>query len=127
MNVWSFIGRVGKDAELSYVGQGNALLSFSVAVDSGYGDKKATTWTRVQVWGKRGEGLNGKILKGDRIGIVGEVTLREYEGKNGKAFSLDVRASDVTLMGGAKDQAAAEKPSAKPAAHDDYNDSEIPF
>lgn len=122
MNVWSFIGRVGKDAELSYVGQGNALLSFSVAVDSGYGDKKATTWTRVQVWGKRGEGLNGKILKGDRIGIVGEVTLREYEGKNGKGVSLEVRASEVTLLGGKRDAAQPTVTEVDP-----FIDSDVPF
>lgn len=124
MNIWAFIGRVGRDAELKYTPNGKAVLSFPVAVDSGYGDRKVTTWPRVQVWDKRAEALANHIAKGDKIGVVGELSLREYQGKEGKAFSLEVRATDITLIGGAK-----EKP-AKQAAGievDPFIDSDCPF
>lgn len=120
MNVWNFIGRIGRDGELRATPKGDMVLSFPVAVDSGYGERKQTTWPRVMVWGKRAEALAPYVKKGAQIGVSGEVTLREYTNNEGqKAFSLDVRASDVTLIKGPQE--------AKPAQADSFDSAECPF
>ena len=42
MNVWTFSGRVGADAELRTTQSGEKVLSFRVANDIGFGDRKTT-------------------------------------------------------------------------------------
>lgn len=99
MNVWSFTGNLGADSESRFTPGGDAVVSFSVGVKSGYGDKATTTWARCQMWGKRGESVAPYLTKGQLVGVSGEVSLREYESQGSKRFSLDVRVNDLTLLG----------------------------
>lgn len=101
MNVWSVIGRVGKDAVLRNAGE-TPVLGFSLATDAGFGDRKVTTWVDCSLWGKRAESLADKILKGDRIAVTGEHSTREHDGKT----YTTLKVVEVTLLGG-KPQADA--------------------
>lgn len=99
MNSWSFTGNIGKDAETRFTPGGDAVVNFSVAVKSGYGDKEKTTWARCAAFGKRYESVSQYLTKGQIVGIVGEVTLREWEKDGAKHQSLEVRVNDLTLLG----------------------------
>lgn len=113
MNNWNFTGHLGGDAEQRYTPSGDAVVQFSVGVKSGYGDKATTTWARCAMWGKRGEAVAQYLTKGQPVGVVGEVTLREYTDKNGqKRGSLEVRVNDLTLLGGKSEQTAPRSESA---------------
>lgn len=100
MNNWSFTGNLGKECEQRVTPNGDAIVSFSVAVKSGFGDKETTTWARCAMFGKRGEAVAPYLNKGQQVAIVGEVTLREYEKDGQKRHSLEVRVNDLTLIGG---------------------------
>ena len=115
-------GNIGNDAETRHIPSGEAVVGFNVAVKSGYGDKAVTTWVRCAIWGKRGEAVAPYLLKGQLVGIVGEVTNRKYEKDGQEKFSLDVRVSDLTLLG-KKDE--AREPATR-SAQVDFNDP-IPF
>lgn len=95
MNNCTFIGRVGKDAVTRFTQAGKAVTGWSLAVDKGWGEQKQTIWLDCTLWGERGEKLADKILKGDRLGVSGELGTREHDGKT--YVTLDVR--DVTLLG----------------------------
>lgn len=96
MNVFIFTGNLGKDAELRHTGDGTAVLGFSVAVKSGYGDKEKTVWVGCTIWGKRAEGrLSEYLTKGQKVAVTGELSEREYEGKK----YLQVRVSEIELIG----------------------------
>lgn len=115
MNVWNFTGNLGNPAEQRFTPSGESVVSFSVGVKSGYGDKATTTWARCQMWGKRGESVMAYLTKGQLVGISGEVTMREYDDKQGnKRSSLDVRVNDLTLLG-KKDGASEPRQPARPA------------
>ena len=104
MNNLSATGGIGKDAELRYTPGGDPICSFGFALSSGFGDKQITTWLNANIWGKRAETLAPMLLKGTKVGIVGELTNRPYKDKNGnEKFSLEVRVSDLTLLGGKGD------------------------
>ena len=135
MNNWNFTGNLGKDAETRHTAQGKAVVQFSVAVKSGYGDKAATTWARCSMWGDRGEAVAQYLTKGQLVGITGEVELKEFTNKEGnKQSSLEVRVNDLTLLGGKQDKDSAPKervaerkaPSSTTGAFDDFAD-DIPF
>jgi single-strand DNA-binding protein len=100
MNNWNFTGNLGNDAESRFTPSGDAVVSFSVGVKSGFGDRSTTTWARCQMWGKRGESVAPYLVKGQLVGVTGELTLREYDKKDGaKGYSLEVRVNDLTLLG----------------------------
>ena len=131
MNNWNFTGRLGKDAELRYLPNGDAVLNFSAAVDFGYGEKKGTIWTRCSMFGKRGEAVAPYLKKGQQVAISGELSERKWTNKEGvEQTTQEVRVSELTLVGGKPD--GGNDPSAKPyqkatgAKHDDI-DSDLPY
>ena len=86
-------GNVGGDAELKSVG-GSEVLNFSVAADSGFGDRKTTIWFGCAIWGARGAKLQQYIRKGSKVTVIGELSQREY---NGKTY-LELRVADIKLQ-----------------------------
>jgi len=135
MNVWNFTGNLGGDAETRFTQSGDAIVSFSVGVKAGYGDKATTTWARCSMFGKRGEAVAQYLTKGQLVGISGEVAMREWNDKEGqKRIALEVRVNDMTLLGKKEGQqqnqpapqrnAQGSPPPKK--AHDDLGD-DIPF
>lgn len=96
MNNFNAIGRVGgKDAVTRFTQGGDPVTGWSMAVDSGFGDKKQTLWVDCSAWGKRFEKVGEYITKGVQLGVTGELGIREHEGKT----YLTLRVSDVTLVG----------------------------
>ena len=113
MNNWNFTGHCAADAETRYSKSGDAIVSFSVAVKSGFGDKATTTWARCSMFGNRGTAVSEFLTKGQLVGVCGEVTLREYDKKDGsKGASLEVRVNDLTLLGKRDSDAQHSAPAA---------------
>lgn len=134
MNSCNFIGRIGRDAVTRYTNAGKAVTGWSLAVDSGFGDNKTTTWIDCTLWGERGEKLAQYLTKGSQVGVTGEIGTREHEGKT----YVTLRVADVTLIGGKPEGGTSstgsrggapqrERPArATDAARDEFEDS-IPF
>lgn len=78
------------------------------------------------MWGKRGEAVASYIRKGEKIAVSGDLSTREH---NGKTY-LQVRADDITLLGGKGDGGSSYTPpeqSGAPAPAGGGIDDEIPF
>lgn len=118
MNVWAFTGNLGRDAEQRFTSSGDSIVSFSVGVKSGFGEKASTTWARCSLFGKRGESVLPYLNKGQLVGVSGEVSMREWSDKEGGArVSLEVRVGDLTLLGRRDDnQQSLPRQSAREAA-----------
>ena len=115
MNSWNFTGNLGRDCEQRFTQSGDAVVSFSVGVKAGFGDKSTTTWANCSMFGKRGESVAPYLKKGTLVGISGEVNNREYQDKEGqKRYSLDVRVNDLTLLGGKSDRSESAPSQPKP-------------
>ena len=100
MNKISVIGRIGRDPEQRFLPDGTAILSFALADDIGFGDKKATNWWNCTIFGKRAETLQQYLAKGTQVVVWGGVTMREYNDKDGnKRVSPDVRIDELALVG----------------------------
>ena len=124
MNVFTFSGNLGRDAEQRYTAGGDSAVSFSVAVKSGFGDKAVTSWIKCNLWGKRGESVMPYLKKGQLVGVSGEFSAREWQDKEGQTkISNEVRVNDVQLLGGRPQEQATEtaKPS-RPAPARDFSD-----
>ena len=108
MNSLMVAGVLGKDAEVQYLPNGDAVCKFSIA-DS-QGKEKPTIWWACQLFGKRAESLSQYLTKGQAVTVSGSVTEREWNDKEGnKRKSMDVRVQDVALQGGRKEQQEAPR------------------
>jgi single-strand DNA-binding protein len=129
MNSVSIAGTLGKDAEVNYLPNGDAVCKFSIA-DS-QGKEKPTIWWNCQLFGKRAESLAPYLVKGQAVTVSGNITEREWNDKEGnKRKSMDVRVQDVALQGGRKEQQEerpAPKPASRPASGFADLDDDIPF
>jgi single-strand DNA-binding protein len=130
-NTISFVGTLGRDAEVNTTKSGQSVLSATVACSMGFGDKKQTMWFRVSLFGKRAEGkLSDYLLKGTQVYVSGELTVRDYEKDGVKNYSLEVMANTLDLVG-KRDNSQQSAPqqsrqaASKPA--DDFGDDQIPF
>ncbi len=75
----TIVGRLGRDPEMRYTPNGQAVTSFNVATDRQYTDAngqkvKETTWFRVSVWGKQAETTNQYLKKGSMVLVDGRLT-----------------------------------------------------
>ena len=136
MNSINFTGNLGSDAEQKILADGTSIVSMNVPCKSGFGDKAITTWLRCSLFGNRGASLMPHLVKGSLVGITGEFSAREYNDRDGnKKQSLEVRVSDVSLLGGrpaatTAPQRAQANPTKEPflASDADFpNDSDITF
>lgn len=102
MNSITVAGQLGKDAEVRYLANGDAVCNFSVA-DS-QGKDKPTIWWRCSLFGKRAESLSQYLTKGQAVTISGTVTERTYTDKDGtEKKAQEIRVNDVALQGGRKE------------------------
>lgn len=130
MNVITVAGTLGRDSEVKYLNNGDAICNFSVA-DS-MGRDKPTIWWNCGLYGKRAESLSQYLVKGQAVTVTGTVSEREWTDKDGnKRKSMDVRVSDVALQGGRKDaepqQERRQAPKPAPDGFDDDDGSDMPF
>lgn len=104
MNNITVAGQLGRDAEVRYLPNGDAVANFSVA-DS-QGKDKTTIWWNCQLFGKRAESLSQYLLKGQSVTVSGNITQRTYQKDGVDKTAMEIRVSDVALQGGRKDDAA---------------------
>ena len=132
MNVLNAIGNIN-NPELRFLSDQTPVLQFSFALNSGYGDKKTTSWVNCSIFGKRAQTLSEILNKGDRVGISGELTNRKYQDKSGaEKYSLECRINDLTLLGSKSDASGTQKENNTPKANSDATnwddiDDNIPF
>lgn len=128
MNVWTFVGNVGRDAEIRYVPSGDAITNFSVAVQAGYGKNEVTSWVNCSIFGKRGEAVAPYIKKGGQVVITGEGLLRTWDNKEGiKQSALECRVNNVKLVGGKKDGESVNTQRQDEQSNMPHDDSDFPF
>lgn len=128
MNVITVAGTLGKDAEVKYLANGDAICNFSIA-DS-MGRDKGTIWWNCGLYGKRAESLSQYLVKGQAVTVTGSVSERKWTDKEGnERKTMDVRVNDVALQGGRKDAEPQEerRQAPKPAPVLFEDDSDLPF
>lgn len=130
INVFTFAGRLGRDAELRYTAGNKAVLGFAVAVDVGYGENKSILWVDCSLWGERGEKLADYLTKGSIVTVTGEASLQTYQSQVEQKTKLACRVNEVQLPPLSKDRPAPqrqESPHSKPPANQGFDDDDIPF
>lgn len=138
MNNCTIYGRLGKDADFKTTASGTKVLNFSLANNTGYGERKQTNWFRCVMFGERGEKIADMLKKGTAVVVAGEVTLNTWQTQDGTEksdLSLNVRElsfagskpdSDQAASSGGQKQKQAQ-PKAPLGGPVSFDDDDIPF
>ena len=125
MNKICIVGNLTRDPELRATEQGNAVCSFTVAVNRRYRDQDGNTPTDfipVVVWRDLAENCAKYLKKGSKVGVSGSIHVRRYEDKNGsKRYVTEVLADEVEFLD------RKEKDSSDATLEIPLEDEELPF
>jgi single-strand DNA-binding protein len=102
INTVILIGRLTKDADLSYTGGGSAIMNFSIAVDhmkkkDGSAD---TSFFNCKAFGKLAENLSKYLVKGKQVGVKGYLKQDRWEKDGQKQSRISINCDEIELLGG---------------------------
>ncbi len=103
------VGNLGKDPELRYTPQGDAVCSFTMATNERKKDKSGemqnvATWFRVTLWRHQAENASKYLAKGRQVYIEGRLRIEEWTDRdNVTRQSLEVTATDMQFLGSRND------------------------
>ena len=125
LNLCQFIGRLGKDPEIRYTASGDAVASFSIAVNKswtrGSDKEQRTTWVNVVAFRKLAEIMGKYLHKGSRIYVSGEFSVRSWEDKDGaRRYTTEIIANQMQMLD-EKPASSGERNSPEQKAATDFN------
>ena len=102
MNRVILVGRLTKSPDVKNTTTGKAVASFNLAVDRRFKNKdgqKEADFINCQAWGKTAELLGQYTQKGSRIGVVGRMQVRSYDGADGiKRWVTEVIVDELEFL-----------------------------
>lgn len=120
LNKCMFIGNVCADPESRFLTNGDAVVTFSLAVNDDYKDKQGNKveqceFVRVVAFRRLAEIIGEYAGKGKKIYIEGKQRTRTWEDKDGqKRYTTEIVASDMLLIDGNRND--NQEPQSSPAA-----------
>ena len=139
------IGRLGRDPEVRYMPNGEAVCNFSIATSETWKDRQTgqrqerTEWHNITLYRRMAEVAGQYLKKGSQVYIEGRIQSRKYTGKDGiERTAYEIIGSEMKMLGGGNDsgqQNAQHTPPAPPSRQapaapaqpvDDIDD-DVPF
>lgn len=127
------MGRLTRDPELRHTDSGKAVCSFSIAINSGYGEEQRTDFVNCVAWNKTAEFVSKYFTKGKMIIVSGRITSRTWTDKDGrKCYATEVVTNEVGFgESKSSSSAASEKPRLEDVIDEDFlpidPDDDMPF
>jgi single-strand DNA-binding protein len=119
----SMVGNLTKDCKLD-----DKKATFSIAVNTGYGEAKSTEFFVCTLWGNRGTKLGKYLTKGTKVFISG--SFGTFKGTdNNTVLTLNVNEIELVGRPSANNSTGTQQvqPQQAPAPSSDPFDDDIPF
>lgn len=101
------VGNLGRDPEVRYSADGNAICNVSIATTSNWKDKgtgerrEETEWHRVVMYNRLAEIAGEYLRKGRPIYVEGRLRTRKWQNKEGQdQYTTEVIADQMQMLGG---------------------------
>ena len=114
------VGRLGRDPEVKYMPNGDAVANFGVATSEQWKDKagakqEKTEWHNITMYRRLAEIAGDYLRKGQEVYIEGKIQSRKYTGKDGvERTAYEIIASEMKMIGGKGDSSNAVQDEPKP-------------
>lgn len=119
LNKVILIGRLGKDPEVRYMPNGEAVCNFSVATSESWKDsngqkQERTEWHSITMYRRLAEIAGQYLKKGGLVYLEGRIQSRKYEGKDGiERTAYDIIANEMKMLGGGNSEQQAQSAQAE--------------
>lgn len=134
VNKFIGIGNLGKEPEMRFMPNGNAVTNFSIAISEKYKDKtsgeqkEVTEWVNIVMFGKLAEIAGEYLGKGSKVYVEGKLKTEKYTDKNGvEKYATKVVAEKMDMLSSKGEAKPAASRPAAPPMPDDLPDDDIPF
>jgi single-strand DNA-binding protein len=99
------VGNLGKDPEMRYMPNGNAVATLTLATTESWKDKQTgerkdkTEWHRLTVFNRLGEMCGEYLKKGAKIYVEGKLQTRKWQGQDGQdRYTTEIVVSEIQMM-----------------------------
>ena len=121
-------GRLVEDPVLRHTQSDIAVASFRVAWSEKYNETETKLFLSCSAWRGIGEAIAKYFTKGKEIIVVGKLSTRNYEDKDGqKRSSTELTVSEFSFCGKKEDDGAAPAPASSPSGNYETIDPEEDF
>lgn len=107
LNKVQIIGNLGRDPEVRYTPNGNAVCNVSVATTRQWKNKDSgdrqeeTEWHRVVFYDRLAEIAGEYLKKGRSVYVEGRLKTRKWQDKEGKdQYTTEIIATEMQMLGG---------------------------
>ena len=106
------LGNLGRDPEVRFMPNGEAVCNFSIATTDSWKDKagekqERTEWHNIVMYRKLAEIAGEYLKKGRQVYIEGRLQTRKWQTKEGQdRYSTEIIADNMQMLGG-KDSSPA--------------------
>jgi single-strand DNA-binding protein len=102
------IGNLGKDPEVRYMPNGEAVCNFSIATTENWKDKagvkqEKTEWHNIVAYRKLAEIMGEYLKKGSSVYIEGRLQTRKWEKDGVTRYSTEIIADNMQMLGSKSD------------------------
>ena len=99
------IGRLGRDPEVRYANNGNAIANVSIATSESWKDKNTgepvekTEWHRVVFFRRLAEIVGEYLKKGSQVYVEGRLQTRKWQDKEGQdRYTTEIVANEMQML-----------------------------
>ena len=101
------VGNLGRDPEVRYTANGNAIANITVATTESWKDKQSgerqekTEWHRVVFFGRLAEVAGEYLKKGAQVYIEGSIRTQKWQDKESgqDRYTTEIVARDMQMLG----------------------------
>lgn len=141
LNKAILIGNLGKDPEVRFMPNGDAVCNFSIATTESYKDKNGdkqdkTEWHNVTIYRKLAEIAGQYLKKGSQVYLEGKIQTRKWQDKEGNdRYTTEIVCDEMKMLGGKQEsqqqqqaprQSAPAQTRKAPSPVDEFED-DIPW
>ena len=107
LNKVILIGNLGRDPEVRYMPNGEAVCNFSIATSETWNNRQTgqrqerTEWHNITLYRRLAEVAGQYLKKGSQVYIEGRIQSRKYTSKDGiERTAYDIIGSEMKMLGG---------------------------
>ena len=107
------VGTLGKDPEIKYASNGNAVVNVSVATNESWKDRETgekqerTEWHRIVMFGRLGEIASQYLKKGSQAYFEGRIKTSKWQDDSGMdRYSTEIVVNEMQMLGRRSDSEA---------------------
>lgn len=114
LNQCQFIGNLGRDPEIRYMPNGEAVCNFSIACTETWKSDgethESTEWVRLVAWRKLAEVCGEWLKQGSRVFVQGKMKTRKWQDKGGKdQYTTEVHIDKLVMLSSPKQDDDGER------------------